>query len=776
MVATVGRTRGLLLLASALLIAPSPTLHAQQPAKPYTLTQYTAAPDLLAAATTPPHTPEPASPTAVHYNIRFGQNPYTPSEAKSEFTGFLKPEDFPTAQYCSKCHAAVHSEWRESVHANSFRTPWYKKNVNLLIDTKGVEYSRHCEGCHNPVALFTGALTQNATVQRPFDEEGVTCMVCHSIKRVQSNIGLGSYVLGKPAVLVDEAGAPVPGMPSDADILAHLDRHKRAVMQPFYRTSEFCGTCHKANLPRTLNDYKWLRAFTTYDEWQQSSWSTETPLPYYTKPAASTCQTCHMPLGASADPSSKNHLAASHRWLGANTAIPAQYGFDEQAKRVADYLRDDKLTIDLFAVTIEHSATSKQFVAPLGSQPFAVAPGDWVTVDVVVRNKGIGHSLVPEQRDFYESWLDFSVLDDAGKPVYRSGATDANHFVDPTAHTYTTRLINNKSEPVIHHEVWTNYIKAYDATILPGRSDIQRYRFRIPATAHGVKIAAAVNYRRFNRTFSNWVFDDQPSAKDRFPTIVMASALLNLNIGDNKATAPKTITPRDASNQNPDVIRWNNYGIGMVDRQQFSEAVEAFSHTVQLDPTYQPGYVNVAIAEYSRGRYPEALAWLARATHLKPNDPRAQYYTGLCYRWQNKYDEAIATLQPVAARYPRFRQVHQDLGYAYLVRKRYAEARTEYETVLRIDPDDALAHRWLGPVYAALGDKTAAAAEATYTAQVRDDTSAGWAVQNFWRANLNIAEEAIPNHIHSQEPPDTTELKRMLNLQNPPSYIWILQH
>ena len=62
-------------------------------------------------------------------------------------------------------------------------------------------------------------------------------------------------------------------MVPDSEILAHLDRHSKAVMQPIYHSPEFCAACHKANLPPTLNDYKWIRAFTAYDEWQNSKFS-----------------------------------------------------------------------------------------------------------------------------------------------------------------------------------------------------------------------------------------------------------------------------------------------------------------------------------------------------------------------------------------------------------------------------------------------------------------------------------------------------------------------
>ena len=83
--------------------------------------------------------------------------------------------------------------------------------------------------------------------------------------------GTGSYVLGVPTVLVDADGKPIYGEVSDKEILAHLDRHSKAVMKDFYRTSEFCGACHKAALPRMLNGYKWQRAIFLYDEWQQAS-------------------------------------------------------------------------------------------------------------------------------------------------------------------------------------------------------------------------------------------------------------------------------------------------------------------------------------------------------------------------------------------------------------------------------------------------------------------------------------------------------------------------
>jgi len=723
----------------------------------------------------------PASPAAIlaaAYRLPFGPNPYLPSEAKADFAGFLQPADIPSAAYCGHCHAEAHAQWRQSAHANSFRAPWYLKNVQQLIEEKGIEYTRHCEGCHNPSALFTGALSTGSKVARPNDDDGITCMACHSIQRIQSTRGTGSYVMAKPAVLLDAAGAPLPGLPTDAEILAHPDRHRRAVMQPFYRTSAFCSVCHKAAMPGMLNGYKWLRTFSTYDDWQQSSWSMETPLPFYKKVAVSSCQSCHMTREPSRDRYIRGGVLASHRWLGANTAVPAQYGYTEQAARTEQFLKDDKVEIDIFAVTVEHTpvpAGEARFnpaslIAPLGSRGFTVTPGDWVRVDVVVRNKGIGHTLDPELRDFYESWLDFQATDDRGRSIYRSGAVDpATHRVDPEARFYTTRILDNKGKSLDHHEVWKIYTRAYDGTILPGRSDVVRYRFRVPLDAKSFDVAAALRYRRFNRNFTDWVYGDNATQPDRFPTITLANSTFHFNVGDNLPLPPHPTAP-DATDQ----LRWNNYGIGMLDRQQIAEAVNAFTQVVAIAPKYEPGYVNVAVAEYSRGRYEDATRWLDRAARLEHDDPRAEYFRGLTLRWTNHYDAAIAVLKPVATRFPRFRQVHQELGYLYMVQRKFAESRAEYEAVLRIDPDDPITHRWLGAVYTALGDKTRAAQEIELAAQTGTDTAAGWTAQRYWRDNLTVAAEAMPTHTHSAGGlHDDADVRRVLQLQNPPSYIWV---
>ncbi len=188
---------------------------------------------------------------AAKYNYRFGRNkPFLPSNITTDTGAFIDPKQFQTADYCGHCHQEAHQQWRESAHSNANRAPWYLKNVGLLNTEKGVEFSRHCEGCHDPIAVVSGALTEGSPKKRPYDQDGVTCQVCHSIQKVDTR-GTGSYVMGVPAVLVDENDQPITTRQvSDAEILSHLDRHSKAVMKDFYRTSEYCSACHKAALPQ----------------------------------------------------------------------------------------------------------------------------------------------------------------------------------------------------------------------------------------------------------------------------------------------------------------------------------------------------------------------------------------------------------------------------------------------------------------------------------------------------------------------------------------------
>jgi Tfp pilus assembly protein PilF len=675
------------------------------------------------------------------YSFKFGADQISlPGNAAVEGNTFIEPGAFPDAQYCGHCHQEAYHQWRQALHSNSFRTPFYRTSVNILMRTKGIEFARHCDSCHNPIGVLSGALTPNSTADRSFDKDGVTCTVCHSIQSVDTKLGNGSYTLAVPAVMVDEQGKRIPGIVPDSEILMHLDRHSKAVMQDIYHSPEFCSACHKANLPPMLNDYKWIRAFTSYDEWQTSKFSQRNPLTFY-QADYMTCQSCHMKretIGLP-DPGAKHGMLASHRWPAGNTAVPFYYGYDEQLDKTVEFLKSGNyLNVDIFGLMIDGS---DKLVAPLGTVPFSLKQGATVEAYVVVQNKNIGHSLIPEVRDLYEAWMAFTVKDATGREIYKSGYLRPDGTLDPGAHSFTNRPVDATGDFVDNHKVWTIHSVAYDNTIQAGRSTLVRYKFHLPADISGaVTVTAAVEYRHLRQSYLNNVLGaDHPA----YPVVELASRTRTLHIGDN---APTTPLPLD----NADWMRWNNLGIGYLDELQYNASRKAFEEVVMLRPDYKDGYVNLGVNLIEWEKYGEARAPLEKALELKPKDARALYYLALVERRQRHSEAEIADLKEVVAQYPQSRDARRELGISYYQQHRVEDAMAQFKALQAIDPDDLAAHYNLAILYRRQGMKQQATLEAAQYAMKRIDPGAPTYSLDYLRKHPEISNESVPWHIHAE--------------------------
>jgi tetratricopeptide (TPR) repeat protein len=678
------------------------------------------------------------------YDFSFGAGRISlPGNAASDGSGgFLPPASFMKAEYCGRCHAEAYAQWRQSLHSNSFRTPFYRTSVNILRDTKGIEFTRHCDSCHNPIGVLTGALTKDPHVDRSFDQDGLTCTTCHSVQKVQPTLGNGSYVMAVPSVMLDEKGNRIPGEVPDSEIRAHPDRHSKAVMQGFYRTAEFCSACHKANLPNQLNDYKWIRAFTAYDEWQNSKFSKRNPLTFYSADIQ-TCQNCHMQrmIPKLHDDGAKQGTFVSHRWLAGNTAVPFYYGFDEQLAKTKEFLRSGLyLNVDFFGI---RKPETDQVFAPLGSTAFSLAPGETIETMVVIQNKNIGHSLIPEVRDLYEAWVEFTVQDSTGQEIYHSGFLKPDGAIDERAHSFTNRPVNAQGQFVDNHKVWTIHSVAYDNTIQAGRSVLVRYQFRIPPHAQGpLTFSARVNYRHLRQSYLNNVLGtDHPA----YPIVELGSRTRKFDLGQN---LPGVQDPVD----NPDWMRWNNLGIAYLDQLQYSEALAAFQQVIRLRPDYADGYTNLALTNIQWEKYAEARPFLDKALALSAGNARARFYMGLVDRRAGNCDAEIEDFKQVVAQFPMSIDARRELGISYYQNHFYDEARAQFEALQGIEPDDLAAHYNLAVIYRRLGLKQKAAEQAALFATKQVDPGAPTYSLDFLRKHPEISIESSPWHVHQQPP------------------------
>jgi tetratricopeptide (TPR) repeat protein len=703
--------------------------------------------------------------------------PFSPSNARTEDGKLIPVEQFFPASRCASCHQDTHRGWSESLHRNAAREPFYRESADILLRTRGIEFTRHCESCHTPVALFSGVLTKGAGKNEapftPLDDEGVTCTVCHSITEARLD-GTGSFTIRRPALLAKEDGAPVYGDFTDEQILADVPGHKRAVMRPLLKSPEFCSTCHKVDAPPSLNGYKHIRGFSAYDEWQQSGASHESLLTFYKREERADCRACHMPKIESAnDRSAKQGKIASHRWLGANTAAPFFYNQTEQAELTKAFLQNDVVELDIFA--LKRGATGET-IAPLYSgetNRLALHPGEEVTAEVVVSNRNAGHSFPPEVRDLYEAWVEFEAIDAAGKTIFHSGFIKPDGMLDESAHVYKTIILDEQGRHITRHQIWTTNIKAYDNTILPGRSDVVRFRFRLPDCGLGLgdcglTLRGRVNYRRLNQEYTAYVLRQQKRELS-LPVVRMAEALalvvpasagsvLSQPLRSSEGARPRTL-PAEAGTTNA-WKRWNDYGIGLLEQSQFSAASEAFRRASALDPQAPDLLVNAAIAEMRTERFgPEldqfrrAAVLLDAALKLNPAHDRALFYLALVRRAEGNVQAAADALREIAGKYPRDREVQRQFALTLYSLGRTAEARSGFERILSIDPTDFLAHQFLAPLYASEGrEGDSERARALYF-QWRDDPRAESIAARFFAAHPEWADARNPAYVIGQHTP-----------------------
>jgi Flp pilus assembly protein TadD len=442
------------------------------------------------------------------------------------------------------------------------------------------------------------------------------------------------------------------------------------------------------------------------------------------------------------DYGAKQGTFASHRWLAGNTAVPFYYGFDEQLQKTIEFLKDGNfLNVDIFALK---KAGDDTLIAPLGSVPFQLEPNDVVEAYVVVQNKNIGHSLIPEVRDLYEAWVEVTVKDAAGNDIYHSGFLKPDGMLDTRAHSFTNRPVNLSGEFVDNHKVWTIHSMAYDNSIQSGRSALVRYEFRIPRDVKGpVSITASVNYRHFRQSYLNNVFGaDHPL----YPVVELASRTRTLNMGMNNPTPAET-------GDNPDWMRWNNVGIGFLDQQQYSDAIAAFEQVVKLRPDYVDGYVNVGLTYIEWEKYSSAQPALEKALQSRPDYARALYYLALVDRREGHPEAEIANLQRVVEQYPQSRDARRELGIAYYQQHRSDDAVVQFQALQAIDPDDVAAHYNLAILYRRKGMKAEAAAQAALYATKRIDPAAPTYSLDFLRKHPEISTESVPWHMHTDLKP-----------------------
>jgi hypothetical protein len=344
------------------------------------------------------------------------------------------------------------------------------------------------------------------------------------------------------------------------DYLLYIDPqpHRETFLKSFHtaQTPEFCSSCHKVHLDIPVNKYRWFRGFNEYDNWQASGVSGEGARSFYYPPKSQKCADCHLPMAAAADPASRDGKVHSHRFPGANTAVPYVNHDDVQLKTTQDFLRDGQVSIDIFgmartgappaqtekktagqdeprlASTFAIGEESINFgapqasnsepvevIAPLDKIDATVRRGDSIRVEVVVRTRKVGHFFPGGTVDAFDVWVELEAVDDKGQKIFHSGEVGdgGRGPVETGAHFYRSLQLDEHGNPINKRNAWMTRSVAYVRLVPPGAADTIHYRLNIPENCGDkIYLKAKINYRKFAWWNTQWAFAGvrDPAQKD----------------------------------------------------------------------------------------------------------------------------------------------------------------------------------------------------------------------------------------------------------------------
>ena len=595
--------------------------------------------------------------------------------------------------------------------------------------------------------MLAGKMTEEIDRASPQAQAGLTCLGCHAIDEIHDQTGNGNYNIAdeqEDPYLFANAKEGVGRFVHDTALKARPIVHKKQMLKPFFRTSEFCATCHKVSLDSRVNGYRWLRGQNEFDNWHDSGVALNASRTFYLPAVKRVCQDCHMPLeeAVAGDVSARDGYVKSHRFLAVNTALPFIRGDEETIARIEEFLQDEKLSVDVFALHHQeeaHYALDKR-------QP-ALVPGGEYTFDVVVRNKGVGHTFPGGTNDSNEGWLEVSVVSEDDEVLALSGAVQDDGHVDLGAHFYKALMVDAKGQAIHRRNAQDIVTAVYVRTIGPGTADVAHYSFEVPEDYSGRKLTlrARLLWRKFDRAYTEFAFNNNRQGFRRFdqvpdlPVTEIARGEVELAVGESSAMGEP-----DAG----DWMRFNDYGIGLLLQDDTQGAARAFATVEQLAPERLDGCRNLAKVAVRDGHLERAYEHLEDCESLVSGDGQTAWVWGVVLQEDGRYEAAAQAYRRVLRDFPEDRATWRNLGRVLYLDGRFEEALEALDGVLAIDPEDRVAHYHRMLSLRALGreDEALIAEQAYQYYQI--DESAQELTRRYRLEHPHDNREALKIHVH----------------------------
>jgi hypothetical protein len=479
-------------------------------------------------------TPYQDKPAVEPYAYSYGEHPFRPSQTETSSGGFLDARRIGASERCASCHQEIAEQWKASIHAQAASDKTYQTNIKLLSERKDMAATRYCEGCHAPAALLSGQLTIGGKLDTPGHlQEGVSCMACHGIERVEHVKGVASYRFKAPEpYLFEGSTATVPTFIHNFLTRLKPEQHKADLARTVLASPEICATCHAQFMDKDFNNWGWVKMQDDYTAWLNGPYSGQTRQ-NFAHAEQRRCQDCHFPLQKGKDPSaSQAGLIKTHFNIGANTAIPWVTQNLAQLQRTSQFLKADQMRISIDKPNRTDTTESARHIDPKliasSETPAYFYLGEEVALKIAVTNAQVGHAFPGGTTDINEAWLHFLVKDSQGRKIYESGYLDKDNNVEASAYFYRSIPIDRIGNAVWRHDLFNMVGDSFKRIIPPGATDVTSYSFKVPDDVKGpLVVTASLKYRKLNNRYARWALKDE---QVELPIVEMATTSLLLPI------------------------------------------------------------------------------------------------------------------------------------------------------------------------------------------------------------------------------------------------------
>jgi len=382
-------------------------------------------------------------------------------------------EDWTNSAKCKSCHNEIFNQWADSNHKNLVGTnPYFLVVADAAAAVEGEEFRKWCDGCHSPSAVTTGLVNKTTpTMDQLFEsgattlveelkkhgnkklEEGISCVACHRITKIEDTGGNAAYTLNlteRKKYMFEDTDNKAAQWLSEKFINSKPQVHTESYMKPVYKKSVYCASCHDEFTPGSGS-----KIVSTFKEWEASAFNNPDD-PSKNK----SCIDCHMtklendkfaPLvGRSTDGGKIKKDVKVHYFAGSNHFLPGLKSKEHEDQ------------------TLQLLRTSAQLdVNMIGNK-----------IDVGVKNVGAGHHLPTGVADFRELWLDITVKDRNGKVVFESGKLKKDGNLGEDARPFM-KVFGDKDGKPVGLLFWRYEKLLSDTRIKSGERRIESYEIKV---------------------------------------------------------------------------------------------------------------------------------------------------------------------------------------------------------------------------------------------------------------------------------------------------------